>query len=106
MPLWISNPGLGLRALLCVLSYVAVCAMSTCVVLFTMLHKGTFKCAFFSFSFFLLAVELCNCPCDGLCCQVLDPRTRMVLFKMLNKGVFSEINGCLSTGKEVRRWDH
>lgn len=34
--------------------------------------------------------------------QVLDPRTRMVLFKMLNRGVFSEINGCLSTGKEVR----
>lgn len=33
--------------------------------------------------------------------QVLDPRTRMVLFKMLNRGVFSDINGCLSTGKEV-----
>lgn len=33
--------------------------------------------------------------------QVLDPRTRMILFKMLNKGVFSEINGCVSTGKEV-----
>ena len=35
--------------------------------------------------------------------QVLDPRTRMVLFKMLNRGVFSQINGCLSTGKEVRK---
>ncbi|KAL4430675.1 hypothetical protein ABPG75_005931 [Micractinium tetrahymenae] len=33
--------------------------------------------------------------------QVLDPRTRMVLFKMLNRGVFSEINGCVSTGKEA-----
>lgn len=33
--------------------------------------------------------------------QVLDPRTRMVLFKMLNRGVFSEINGCISTGKEA-----
>eukprot|EP00850_Spirogloea_muscicola_P023327 SM000347S13001 [mRNA] locus=s347:84839:88882:- [translate_table: standard] len=33
--------------------------------------------------------------------QVLDPRTRMVLFKMLNRGIFSEINGCLSTGKEA-----
>eukprot|EP00891_Asterochloris_glomerata_P001973 jgi/Astpho2/1973/Aster-00482 len=33
--------------------------------------------------------------------QVLDPRTRMVLFKMLNSGVFSEINGCISTGKEA-----
>lgn len=34
--------------------------------------------------------------------QALDPRTRMVLFKMLNRGVFQEINGCVSTGKEVR----
>ena len=33
--------------------------------------------------------------------QVLDPRTRMVLFKMLNRGVFEEINGCVSTGKEA-----
>jgi len=33
--------------------------------------------------------------------QVLDPRTRMVLFKMLNRGVFSEIQGCISTGKEA-----
>ena len=33
--------------------------------------------------------------------QVLDPRTRMVLFKMLNRGVFSEIEGCISTGKEA-----
>lgn len=33
--------------------------------------------------------------------QVLDPRTRMVLFKMLNRGVFSDIHGCISTGKEA-----
>jgi hypothetical protein len=33
--------------------------------------------------------------------QALDPRTRMVLFKMLNRGVFSEIHGCVSTGKEA-----
>eukprot|EP00793_Prasinoderma_coloniale_P000632 PRCOL_00003781-RA len=33
--------------------------------------------------------------------QVLDPRTRMVLFKLLNRGVFSVINGCVSTGKEA-----
>lgn len=33
--------------------------------------------------------------------QVLDPRTRMVLFKMLNRGVFSDIQGCVSTGKEA-----
>ena len=33
--------------------------------------------------------------------QALDPRTRMVLFKMLNRGLFNEINGCVSTGKEA-----
>ncbi|XP_070556591.1 serine/threonine-protein kinase RIO1-like [Ptychodera flava] len=33
--------------------------------------------------------------------QVLDPRTRMILFKMLNRGVITEINGCISTGKEA-----
>jgi len=25
----------------------------------------------------------------------------MILFKMLSRGVISEINGCISTGKEV-----
>ncbi|KQJ99116.1 serine/threonine-protein kinase RIO1 isoform X2 [Brachypodium distachyon] len=33
--------------------------------------------------------------------QAIDPRTRMVLFKMLNRGVFDNINGCISTGKEA-----
>ncbi|XP_078253857.1 serine/threonine-protein kinase RIO1 [Rhinoraja longicauda] len=33
--------------------------------------------------------------------QVLDPRTRMILFKMLSRGVFSQIHGCISTGKEA-----
>uniref|UniRef100_A0A8B9ZGE7 Serine/threonine-protein kinase RIO1 n=1 Tax=Anas platyrhynchos TaxID=8839 RepID=A0A8B9ZGE7_ANAPL len=33
--------------------------------------------------------------------EVLDPRTRMILFKMLTRGVISEINGCISTGKEA-----
>ncbi|KAG8337602.1 Serine/threonine-protein kinase RIO1 [Homalodisca vitripennis] len=33
--------------------------------------------------------------------QVMDPRTRMILFKLLNRGVISEINGCISTGKEA-----
>lgn len=33
--------------------------------------------------------------------QVMDPRTRMILFKLLNHGVISEINGCISTGKEA-----
>ncbi|KAF8786982.1 serine/threonine-protein kinase RIO1-like [Argiope bruennichi] len=33
--------------------------------------------------------------------QVLDPRTRMILFKMLHKQIFSEVQGCISTGKEA-----
>jgi len=33
--------------------------------------------------------------------QVLDPRTRMILFKLLNNGFLEEIDGCLSTGKEA-----
>nr|GMD74946.1 serine/threonine-protein kinase RIO1-like [Ipomoea batatas] len=33
--------------------------------------------------------------------SAIDPRTRMVLFKMLNRGVFHDINGCISTGKEA-----
>lgn len=33
--------------------------------------------------------------------QVMDPRTRMILFKLLNRGLISEINGCISTGKEA-----
>jgi len=33
--------------------------------------------------------------------QVLDPRTRMILFKFLNQGIMDELNGCLSTGKEA-----
>lgn len=34
--------------------------------------------------------------------QVLDPRTRIILFKMIGRGLVQEINGCVSTGKEVR----
>jgi hypothetical protein len=33
--------------------------------------------------------------------QVMDPRTRMMLFKMLSRNQISEINGCVSTGKEA-----
>lgn len=29
---------------------------------------------------------------------VMDPRTRMILFKLLNRGMIQEINGCISTG--------
>jgi len=34
--------------------------------------------------------------------QVLDPRTRVILFKMIGRELVKEINGCVSTGKEVR----
>lgn len=33
--------------------------------------------------------------------QVLDPRTRMILLQMVNRGVVSEVNGVISTGKEA-----
>ncbi|XP_057337317.1 serine/threonine-protein kinase rio1 [Microplitis mediator] len=33
--------------------------------------------------------------------QVLDPRTRLILFKMLNHGFINLIDGCISTGKEA-----
>ena len=33
--------------------------------------------------------------------QVLDPRTRIILFKMIGRGLLFEVNGCVSTGKEV-----
>ena len=33
--------------------------------------------------------------------QVMDPRTRMILFKLINRGFITEINGCISTGKEA-----
>jgi RIO kinase 1 len=33
--------------------------------------------------------------------QVLDPRTRMLLLQMINRNIVSEINGCISTGKEA-----
>lgn len=40
--------------------------------------------------------------------QVLDPRTMGFLGKIINKGVISRINGCISTGKEanVYHGDH
>jgi len=34
--------------------------------------------------------------------QVLDPRTRVLLFKLLNSGMLRNINGVISTGKESR----
>lgn len=31
----------------------------------------------------------------------MDPRTRFILYQLLNRGILEEINGCVSTGKEV-----
>lgn len=33
--------------------------------------------------------------------QVMDPRTRMIVFKLLSRRMITEINGCISTGKEA-----
>jgi len=33
--------------------------------------------------------------------QCLDPRTRLILFRMLSSGFLSKLDGCLSTGKEA-----
>ena len=33
--------------------------------------------------------------------QVLDPRTRLILFKLLQRNAFTKLEGCLSTGKEA-----
>lgn len=33
--------------------------------------------------------------------QVLDPRTRIILLKLINNGVMHSISGCISTGKEA-----
>ncbi|RXW22501.1 hypothetical protein EST38_g3368 [Candolleomyces aberdarensis] len=33
--------------------------------------------------------------------QVLDPRTRLILFKMIGRELLDEVNGCVSTGKEA-----
>ncbi|KAI2621851.1 putative extragenic suppressor of the bimD6 mutation [Xylaria nigripes] len=33
--------------------------------------------------------------------QVLDPRTRMILYQMVNRGIVSEVHGAISTGKEA-----
>jgi len=33
--------------------------------------------------------------------QVLDPRTRLIIFKMLGRGLLDRVDGCVSTGKEA-----
>ncbi len=37
---------------------------------------------------------------------VLDPRTRQILFKMVNKGFVDHVHGAISTGKEANVYDH
>lgn len=31
----------------------------------------------------------------------MDTRTRLILYRLLQKGIFSSIDGCISTGKEA-----
>ncbi|XP_020580610.1 serine/threonine-protein kinase rio1-like [Phalaenopsis equestris] len=50
---------------------------------------------------FSALVNLAMNLCLHLQLYAIDPRTRMVLFKMLNRGIFQNINGCISTGKEA-----
>lgn len=33
--------------------------------------------------------------------NVIDPRTRLILYKLVNSGILKEVNGCVSTGKEA-----
>lgn len=33
--------------------------------------------------------------------HVFDPKTRLMIFKMVDNGVLTEVNGCISTGKEA-----
>lgn len=33
--------------------------------------------------------------------QVMDPKTRMILFKLIGRQMVQTINGCVSTGKEA-----
>ena len=33
--------------------------------------------------------------------HALDPKTRLMLFKMVDSGLLKAINGCVSTGKEA-----
>ncbi|KAL6536031.1 hypothetical protein OROHE_012875 [Orobanche hederae] len=58
--------------------------------LLTTNYKFTYKCDGHTFNYL---VE------DGF--STIDPRTRMILNKMHNRGEYSNINGCISTGKEA-----
>lgn len=56
--------------------------------------------------YILLSVKYCRFrnkdKCDRATAeQVMDPRTRMILFKLLNRGMIGHIDGCISTGKEA-----
>ncbi|KAL6561742.1 hypothetical protein OROMI_017343 [Orobanche minor] len=53
-------------------------------------YKFTYKCDGRTFNYL---VE------DGF--STIDPRTRMILNKMHNRGEYSNINDCISTGKEA-----
>jgi serine/threonine-protein kinase RIO1 len=33
--------------------------------------------------------------------EALDPKTRLLLFKLINADILDNVNGCVSTGKEA-----
>lgn len=50
----------------------------------------------------MVVLDLCNSPVM-LCVsqeQAVDPKTRLLMYKMVNAGILDNINGCISTGKE------
>lgn len=78
-------------------SYCVACARSSHAAL--RVHVSVMlRCVCTSLSLFITCAQLTHA---ALRVQALDPRTRLVLFKMLNAHLFSAIHGCISTGKEA-----
>ncbi|KAL6532633.1 hypothetical protein OROHE_014055 [Orobanche hederae] len=68
-------------------------------------YKFTYKCDGHTFNYlvedgFSVFRGLLFC----LSRSTIDPRTRMILNEMHNRGEYSNINGCISTGKEANMY--
>ncbi|KAL6535755.1 hypothetical protein OROHE_012599 [Orobanche hederae] len=71
-------------------------------------YKFTYKCDGHTFNYlvedgFTSAMKFWICGDDFVIDEysTVDPITRMILNKMHNRGEYSNINGCISTGKEA-----
>ena len=53
------------------------------------------------FVFFLFRGQYSDRANRAVAEQVLDPRIRMILLKMINQNIIFQVNGCVSTGKEA-----